>query len=164
MNLLKSSLLATAMLAAAPMAMAAAVTAPLNVTLTLENNCVVATAPVAFGTSNTLATAIDGQGSVTVTCTSTGGSYDIAFNGGTTPTGTIAQRKMVHSGGNTINYNLYTTATRNVVLGDGTNGVKLTGTGNGSAQVYPVFGQVAAGQDPKAVGSYSDSVTVTVSF
>lgn len=166
MKLLKKTLIATALLALAPAALAAgSATATLNVTLNLENTCGITAAPVSFGNQTTLTSDIDATGSVTVTCTSTGGTYNVSFNGGTTTGGTIAQRRMINAAsGNTINYNLYTTNARTVVLGDGTTGVQLTGTGNGAAQVYTVYGRVDGGQNPKAVGAYSDSVTATVSF
>lgn len=166
MKLLKKTLIATALIALAPAAMAAGTaTATLNVTLDLQNTCGITATPVSFGTRTTLENDIDSTGSVTVTCTSTGGTYTITFNRGTTPTGTIAQRQMRHSGGDTINYNLYTSAARTTVLGDGNNDTgTLSGTGNATAQVYTVYGRVASGQNPKAVGAYSDAVTATVSF
>ena len=164
MNLLKSSLLALALVASAPMAMAAgSAQAPIAVSLTLQNTCAITTSPVAFGTVTTLAAALPASGSVTVTCTSNGGSYTVAFNGGTTAGGTISQRKLTN-GTDTINYNLYTTTGYTAVLGDGTTGQTVGGTGNGAAQVYNVYGQTAANQNSKSVGTYTDTVTATVTF
>lgn len=166
MSKFNPTLLALALLAVAPAAMAAGSnSAALNVTLTLDNTCGITTSAVNFGTQTTLLSAIDATGTVTVTCTSTGGTYSVAFNGGTTTGGTIAQRKLFNAASsNTIDYNLYTTAARTVLVGDGTTGVVVGGTGNGSAQAFSVFGRVAAGQNPKATGVYSDTVTATVSF
>ncbi|MFD0739595.1 spore coat U domain-containing protein [Lysobacter koreensis] len=166
MNKFKTSLLATALLVVAPMAMAAgSASTSLNVTLTLENTCGITASPVNFGTQTSLAADIDATGSVTVTCTSTGGVYNVAFNGGAAAGGgTIAQRKLLNGASNTIDYNLYTTAGRTVLLGDGTTGVVVSGTGNGAAQAFTVYGRVAGGQNPKPVGVYTDVVTATVSF
>ena len=166
MNVLKTTLLAAALLAVAPLASAAGSnSASLNVTLTLQNTCGITATGVDFGTQTTLAGDIDAAGSVVVTCTSTGGTYNVSFNAGTTVGGTIGQRKLFNSAStNTINYNLYTTAGRTVVLGDGTTGVVVNGTGNGAAQTYPVYGRVAGGQGAKAIGVYNDVVTATVSF
>ena len=166
MSKLNTTLLAIALIAAAPLASAAGSNSTaMNVTLTLENTCGITTTAVNFGTQTTLSTAIDAAGTVTVTCTSTGGTYSVAFNGGTTAGGTIAQRKLLNAAsGNTIDYNLYSTAGRTTVVGDGTTGVGVGGTGNGSAQAFTVFARVAVGQNPKAVGAYSDTVTATVSF
>ncbi len=166
MSKFNPTLLALALFAVAPVAMAAGSnSAALNVTLTLDNTCGITTTAVNFGTQTTLLSAIDAAGTVTVTCTSTGGTYNVAFNGGTTAGGTIAQRKLVNvASGNTVDYNLYTTAARTIVVGDGTTGVVVSGTGNGAAQAFSVYGRIAAGQNPKAVGVYNDTVTATVSF
>lgn len=165
MNALKTTLLAAALLAVAPMASAAGSnSASLNVTLTLENTCGITATGVNFGTQTTLASTIDAAGSVVVTCTSTGGTYNVSFNAGSTTGGTIGQRLLTNGAGDTINYNLYTTTARTVILGNGTAGVVVSGTGNGAAQSYDVFGRVASGQGAKPIGVYNDVVTATVSF
>jgi spore coat protein U-like protein len=73
------------------------------------------------------------------------------------------------SGGTSLGYNLYTTTARNVVWGDGFGGsvtVTLTG-GNVSGGVRrytrSVFGRVPGSQNVGA-GSYSDTITLTVTF
>jgi spore coat protein U-like protein len=67
------------------------------------------------------------------------------------------------SGANLLNYNLYTSAARNVVWGDGTGGSNtMSATANGSTTLN-IFGQIPASQDA-AVGTYTDSITATVNF
>jgi len=164
MNLLKTSLLAAALFAAAPMAMAGTASASIPVTLTLQNSCGIVAAGVNFGTVTSLASNIDAAGSVTVTCTSAG-TYTVAFNGGTTTGGTMAQRLLLNGASNTIQYNLFQDSARATILGDGTSSTATVGgTGNGSAQVYQVYGRVAGGQGAKPTGVYNDSVTATVTF
>ena len=163
MKLMKTSLLAIALCAAAPMAMAAttgSASAPIAVTLTLNNACTITTDPVAFGTQTSLAgSAIDATGDVKVTCTSTG-PYTVSFGAGNT--GTIGTRLM-GNGTDTITYNLYKETGHTNILGDGTTGVTLAGSTSGTT-TFNVYGHVDAGQDPKSTGAYSDSVTATVAF
>ena len=74
------------------------------------------------------------------------------------------------SGANTLGYNLYTANTYSVVWGDGTGSTStVTGTmvlnspnPSGTSQ-STVYGQIPALQDA-AVGSYSDNITVTVTY
>jgi spore coat protein U-like protein len=82
--------------------------------------------------------------------------------------GTIATRKM-SSGAVTLNYNLYTTTTRNVVWGDGSQGsVTQTLTGgsvSGGTRRFSavVYGRIPALQNVSA-GAYNDTLIVTVTF
>jgi spore coat protein U-like protein len=68
------------------------------------------------------------------------------------------------NGANTLNYSMYTTAGRTTVWGDGTlSTVTQAGTGNGTGQALTVFGRVPTGQYVTA-GSYTDTVTATVTY
>ena len=79
--------------------------------------------------------------------------------------GSYAQRTMA-SGVRTLNYNLYTALTHTSIWGNGTggtatvNGVALTGLFTGS---HAVYGSILAKQNAY-VGSYSDSITVTLTY
>lgn len=74
----------------------------------------------------------------------------------------------MRSGSNTLGYNLYTDATRSTIWGDGNAGTftiadayvltAITITRN-----YPVYGRIFPGQNVR-VGSYADSITVTVNY
>lgn len=101
---------------------------------------------------------LDSVGHITVTC-DVSAPYTIALSPGLT--GTFASRIM-QSSANQLHYNLYTDLTHASVWGDGT-GSSATVGGNGTNVDYPVYGGVPAGQNPY-VGSYSDVVTVTLSF
>jgi spore coat protein U-like protein len=157
---------AAVMLAVAGSAQAATKTANLNVSAAVASNCFITTTPLTFadydGTAN-----VDATGTVSVRC-SKGNSYVLSLNGGTTLGGTIAQRLLAGPLGDTLQYNLYTTAARNVIWGDGTTGSTqgATGTGLGNSVPYTVFGRVPfnATNDGAGVGAYSDVVTATVSY
>jgi spore coat protein U-like protein len=88
--------------------------------------------------------------------------------------GTYVSRQMVN-GANRLNYNLYTTAARSVVWGDGS-GVTvtrnaLTVQGNGrflnpnSTRTFslPAYGRIPAGQSVPR-GPYADTITVTITY
>ena len=160
--------LAVALLGTAAAAYAATKTATFQVTATVANNCFIDSAStLAFGTYDpSSATALDQTSTITVRCTNKA-NYTLFLNAGTTAGGTFANRLMA-SGTDTLQYNLYTTAQRNTVWGDGTNstsGVTGIGQGLGAGQTnsHTVFGRIPV--QPNAVsGNYADTVTVTISY
>jgi spore coat protein U-like protein len=99
-----------------------------------------------------------GVGHVTVAC-DVATAYTIALSPGLT--GTFSSRIM-QNGSHQLRYNLYVDLAHASVWGDGT-GTSMTVNGDGANVDYPVYGSIPAGQNPY-VGSYSDVVTVTLSF
>jgi spore coat protein U-like protein len=68
------------------------------------------------------------------------------------------------NGAATLKYNLYTTSADTTLLGDGTSSSStLTGTGTGAAQATTIYGAIPAGQYVTP-GSYSDTITATISY
>jgi len=66
--------------------------------------------------------------------------------------------------GSVLAYNLYLDSTRLTIWGDGTGGTgTFSGMGTGSDVGTTVYGRIPAGQNV-AVGTYSDLITVTVTF
>ncbi|MGE0180023.1 MAG: spore coat U domain-containing protein [Sphingomonas sp.] len=143
---------------------AATTTSSLNVTATVTANCTVSTSALAFGNVNVIGGSnVDGSGSLSVTCTS-GTAWSAAADVGAGSGASFTNRRM-SSGGNTLNYNLYTTAARTTVWGNGTASTgTLSGTGTGSAQSVTVYGRVGSGQSGVPAGSYADTVSVTVTY
>jgi spore coat protein U-like protein len=121
-------------------------------------HCSVSTVGVAFSAYNVFSTTNDDvSGSVTVSC-SASATYRISLSKGS---GTFASRLM-HHGTNALSYNLFTDTQRLMIWGDGSSGtVVISGTGTG--QSYPVYGRIPARQNVRG-GSYSDTVTVTVTY
>ena len=80
-----------------------------------------------------------------------------------TGSGTFVNRTL-RSGGNVLNYNLYPDAANSQVWGDGTGGTYqyVVNPGN-SAVSLTVYGTIPPGQDV-GVGSYTDTVSVTMNF
>jgi len=160
-------LLATVTLAALSMSSGLALAQTANdtfaVTAEVIDACDITANDLNFGNYSTISGSnVDATSTLDVTCTS-GTSYAIALNVGTTSGGAFTARLMT-DGSNTLDYNLYTSTARTNVWGDGT-GATLTvsGTGNGSLQSLTVYGRVPASQNVP-VGSYADTVTATISF
>jgi spore coat protein U-like protein len=160
----KATLVAAALCAAAPAALAATVTDTFQVTATVLSVCSVTATDLAFGNYDASSgTPNDATSTVSATCTPSE-TYDIAIDVGSGSGATFANRKMT-SGANTLNYSLYTTAARTTIWGDGTGGTATqAGTGNGAAQNLTVYGRIPVGQYV-AAGSYVDTtVTVTLTY
>jgi spore coat protein U domain-containing protein, fimbrial subunit CupE1/2/3/6 len=123
--------------------------------------CTVGVVGVMFGNYDPFSNvAQDSAGNVSVNCDAAT-LYTITLSSGS---GTYALRAM--SGpGMSLNYNLFTDPTRVVVWGDGTTGaVAVPGASTGLAVTnHAVYGRIPARQNVP-VGSYSDTVIVTVTF
>ena len=161
----------TATLAAAVMAggvaHSATTTTTFAVTATVQSTCSATAAALAFPNYTPGGGAQVGNTSISVKCTKNT-PYTIALNGGTTTGGTIAQRLMA-SGANTLQYNLFTTAAFAQVFGDGSGTSKTvagTGAGVATANAVTVFGQLPDNATNQAAvpGNYTDTITVTVTY
>jgi spore coat protein U-like protein len=154
------------LLAAAAPGLAATATSTVNVTATVAAACNIVGSTVPFGTGlpSPVASPIDVQGGVGVTCAS-GTAYSVAANAGNGAGATFAARRMrMISGTALLTYALYTDAGRTTVWGDGTGGSSVIGgIANGTTQQIPVYGRIPSGQTPLS-GTYFDLVTVTVTF
>jgi len=136
----------------------------------LLQSCGVSATALSFGSYDpSSATARDGIGTVTVTCTVTLvgllTSWDILLSTGSS--GSFIPRRLF-SGGNSMQYNLYINAGRTQVWGDAT-GVtakvsdsRLTVVGTNQYS-YTAYGRIPALQD-LAPGTYTDTITVTLNY
>jgi len=120
--------------------------------------CSVSTSGLNFGNYDVFST-LDNEitGSIDVSCQAST-TYSISLSSGF---GTYASRSMT-SGTNVLAYNLYIDPTRLTIWGDGSSGTS-TVSGSGTTGSSPVFGRIPARQNA-FVGTYSDIVTVTVTF
>jgi spore coat protein U-like protein len=136
-------------------------------------SCGVSATGIGFGTYNVFAAGpMTSTTTVSVTCTLLSGAattvnYDIALSPGLS--NTFVQRTM-KNGANALGYNLYSNSARTTVWGDGTGGAptvsgsfKLKASARTLTDNVTAYGSVPALQDV-AVGAYSDSITVTVSY
>lgn len=145
-------------------------TSTFTVTATVAANCTITTVGITFGSYDPVvahqATPLDSNGSVTVACTS-GATTTIGMDQGLTPTATstaAAPERQMASGPDFLRYDLYQDAARTTVWGDVGTPAEVTYVSTSFAPtLIDIFGQIPAGQDVN-VGTYSDTVTATISF
>lgn len=133
-------------------------------------SCTASATGIAFGTYVPSSTS-NSTGTVTISCSSVMGgggvNYTIALNAGVNSGGSFSNRRM-SSGSSYLSYQLYTDAAYSQVWGDGTGGTStVSGTCSGSmgscSSSKTVYGRIPAPQNPSP-GSYSDTITVTVTY
>lgn len=133
------------------------------VSITVENSCTIDVTDLSFGTTSDLTSSIAASTSGTVTCTGAN-PVSIAFDPGSGGGSTFATRQM-DSGVTTIDYNLYRDAAHTEILGDGSGGTfTIDFTSSGGADPFSVFGLSQGGQNPKPIGTYTSTITATVTF
>jgi len=140
----------------------ASTTSTFQVQATIQAQCLInSTSTLDFGTQGVLSANVDQTSTVAVQCTNTT-PYNIGLNAGTGTGATVATRKLT-SGGATINYTLYCDSARSTVWGNtiGTDTVAATGTG--ASANFTVYGRIPAQSTP-APGTYTDTITVTVTY
>ena len=108
-----------------------------------------------FGDVTSTAAPINGLGSIAVTC-GPDIPYQVFMSSGSNSSG----GNRMKSGGNYLAYALYSDSSRNTAW---TSTAGITGSGTGSAQSIPVYGQIAAQATPP-IGSYADTVVVTLRY
>lgn len=159
------------LLAGAPIAVQAGTsTATLSVSIVITASCTINPATLVFASTagtSLIATAVNGSSTVSVTCTS-GSPYSIAMDNGANASG--GQRRMA-SGANFLNYNLYVDAAHTLSWSTAINPTSCTtsgdcylGTGNGSAQSINIYGVVPTTATAPPPGTYTDTVTMTITF
>ena len=141
---------------------AATATTTLAVQVTITASCTINSASALnFGTQGILSANVDQTSTIQVTCTNST-PYNIGLNAGTGTGATVATRKLT-SGGATVNYTLYSDSGRSTVWGNTVSTDTAAGTGNGGAQSYTVYGRIPTQTTP-APGTYTDTITVTVTY
>ena len=122
--------------------------------------CTISATGVAFGAYDPRsATPKDSTGGVSLNCPSNRSGVVSMTTGGAT---SYLPRRMT-SGSNQLTYNLFTNSSRTTVWGDGSGGSATLSVAKGFVGTLTIYGRIPAGQNVRA-GSYSDTVTVTVTF
>jgi spore coat protein U-like protein len=166
MHKIFSAGLAAAVMAAGT-AQAATTSTTFAVTATVQSSCTASAAALAFPAYTPGAGTLIGNTNIAVKCTKNTG-FTVLLNAGAT-TGTAFAQRLMGSGANTLQYNLYTTAALGTIFGDGSTGTStMTGTGAGVATAtnIGVFGQLPDNATNQAAvpGAYTDTITVTVNY
>lgn len=154
----------------------ATATTSFTVTATLTNGCAFGSSlsspttnlgTLNFGSfpsvpSNVDVVSTSGAGSVVVTCTpgtTVAIGMDYGINGGS-----VTQRYMANSGGTaTLAYQLYQNAARTVVWGTGAQAMTINSF-PATTQTYPVYGRLFSFTTSPTAGTYTDTVTVTLTY
>jgi spore coat protein U-like protein len=144
-------------------AMAATATDTFDVTLIIQDACVVtADNNMSFGTQGFLDTSHDATADITIQCTS-GTIGTIALNGGSGASGDPTLRTM-ELGAAEVEYGLFTDGSYTTYWGDGSLGSStVSHTGTGAATTLTIYGRTTVQGEP-AAGTYSDMITVTVTY
>src|SRR3954454_6397225 len=159
---LTSFLAAGCLLQSVSSPLAATATSTFTVQVTLTASCTInSAATLNFGSQGILSANVDQTSTLQVQCTNTT-PYNIGLDAGVGSGATVAVRKLT-SGGNTVNYSLYTDAGRATLWGNTVGTDTVAATGNGAAQSYTVYGRVPSQTTP-APGTYTDTITVTVTY
>lgn len=152
--------------------------------LTAHAGCRVSTAPgtLAFGAyrpltfgGETASVEVDSQASLSIGCNqvlapltcllplfTSNYTLTISAGGGASP---LTRRMTGSNGGPALSYNLYTTAGRTVVWGDGAAGTSVPGSITGcGTRSHTVYGRIPAAQNTVRPGAFSDALVLTVTF
>ncbi|UNK56751.1 spore coat U domain-containing protein [Pseudoxanthomonas daejeonensis] len=171
MNLFKSTLIATALVAAgfAGTANAATATGNFQAKIVITESCTFSTAGASdvdfLSKARSSAGDVDATGTLVVTCTS-GTPYTIALNAGSYGGATVTTRRM-HNGtgvGVSVPYTLYRNTGRTQNWGNTAGTDTVAGTGNGNAQNVSVYGRVLSADTNVPAGTYADTITATINY
>lgn len=125
-----------------------------------------------FGTLSTLPANVDvasssGAGSIVIQCTP-GTTVTIALDNGLNATGSIASGRNLKNTATaeTLGYQLYQDSNRATVWGNGSNGgsTRSLTAATSAAQTLQVFARLFPRTPTPSAGTYTDTVTVTVSY
>jgi spore coat protein U-like protein len=126
----------------------------------LKPNCTIIANNLNFGSVTSLTANVDATSSIQTAC-SKNAVYNIKLNGGTT-TGNVANRRM-QLAGSQLSYQLYLTAARTTPWQD-TSTTDVDLTGSGITQNSTIYGRVPIQSIPLKKGTYTDTITATVTF
>ncbi len=154
---------AAAILMGSAASQAATQTSTFNVTATVVSACALSAANLAFGNYDPLSVVnTDGSTTITVTC-SLLTPYNLGISAGTYGSGVSARQMQIAAGTDTLDYSLFRNALRTLNWGITIGTDTLSAVGIGVAVPTTVYGRIPNSQNAP-IGSYSDTVTVTVTY
>jgi spore coat protein U-like protein len=133
-----------------------------TVSADVTTSCMISVSNMDFGLINTaIITPIDQTSIIEVSCTNAS-PYTISIDSGLNPMGAGPMARRMVNGTNLLAYGLYHNLSRTSDWGIMPATV-AAGTGTGRPQALTVYGRIFGNQST-SIGSYSDSVIVTVSY
>jgi spore coat protein U-like protein len=142
-------------------AVAATTTGDLGVSAVVADTCILATGTaLSFATVDTTTTSNQvTPGAVTVTCTATRGAITVTLDGGDNVNGST--RYMKSTNNDLLPYAVFSDSGHSEAVAPGGT-IYDQGVTAAIPKVIPVYGQVPAGD--YSAGTYSDTITVTLSY
>jgi spore coat protein U-like protein len=146
---------------------ATSVDTTMQVTAGIGKNCVIETTNISFGSydpANVNATdPLDATGSITTTCT-IGTAGEVLINYGANVAAESTDRRMIGTDTSVyLGYEVYSNSDRQSIWsGEANNGVDITAAGVGEEMT--VYARIPGGQTDAANDSYTDTLTVLVSY
>lgn len=129
------------------------------------NSCSISSAGIAFSPYNTQTkAAVDGVGTIVVTCSGDGATNSLSLNLTGGSTGSCSSRQM-RSGANVLSYQVYQDAGRATLFCDGGSRLDINmdfTTGSSQTRSFTMYGRIAAGQNPVFGAAYSDQLSVAL--
>ena len=143
---------------------AATSTTTVAVSAIVIDSCIISSQALSFGAYNGISGGmVDVAAMMSPACT-LGTAYAISLDAGVGATATHTARQLTGPLGSTLSYGIYTDAARTSVWGNGTSGtVQIFGTGTGGTQPIVMYGRIP-GEQTVTVGTYTDIVTVTLTY
>lgn len=164
------SIIVTAfVIGAVSVAHAGTASSSLTVSASVTNRCVISAANISLGeylAADTHATSpLDGTGSVNVACTKNASATIGLSQGGNSATGSTdaAPLRQMAAGAERLRYDFFTDSGRSATWGNTVATSKGYTASSVSSSNITIYARVPAGQDV-AAGSFSDTVTATITF
>ncbi len=156
---------AVGLLSVGSVALGATSTTTFGVSATVEDSCNVAATALGFGNFAAIDNNdVDATTTIDVTC-SNGTTFDVGLDAGTATSATVTARQMeIAATGSFLDYSLHSDSGRATNWGETVGTDTVSGTGDGTVQALTVYGRIPQGQQTALVGSYSDTITVTVTY
>ena len=140
----------------------------MQVTAGIGKNCVIETTNISFGSydpANVNASdPLDATGTITTTCTiGTAGEVLVDYGSNLASEVSTARRMVGTNTSGYLGYEVYSNSDRSTIWsGDPTSGVDITAAGVGEEMT--VYARIPGGQTSAANDSYTDTLTVVVSY
>jgi spore coat protein U-like protein len=144
-------------------AQAATATSTFQVQLAITAQCLInSTSTIDFGTHGVIQTNLDAAAvDLKIQCTNTT-TYNIGLDAGANG-GTTTTRLMSAGSSDTVQYKLFSDIGHTTNWGNTIGTDTQSSTGTGAEQTFQIYGRVPI-QSTGAPGSYTDTVTVTVTY
>jgi spore coat protein U-like protein len=152
----------TAAVGPVPKAAAATAISTIAVTATVISACSILATSLAFGNYSATGGAVAATARITITCGNPT-AYNLGLDAGTGIGATVAAREMTNLFTNAeLSYGLFQDSGHSQVWGPNVGSNTVSGSSN-VAPSLTVFGLIPTGQN-SPTGSYSDTVTATISY